>query len=74
MEEIRLKQSTGKALKFKGELIGSAEESANTAHPKYSGITGRWTELHLWRTSGGNYVGRKSNFTQWQGERKQLCQ
>jgi len=35
MEEITLKQGIGKALRSKGELIGSVEKSTNTTHPKY---------------------------------------
>ena len=68
MQEFTVKQTEGRALKFKGEKLASAETTANNASGKYSGSTGRWTEYHLWQTSGGNYVGKIIHRTQWQGE------
>jgi hypothetical protein len=68
MKEIIVKQTVGRALKFKGEKVASAETSADRASGIYSGSTGRWTEYHLWKTSGGNYVGKQIHRTQWQGE------
>lgn len=55
-------------LKFTGDMLASASSSANQASPDYSGSTGRWVELKLFRTSGGNYVCSQVSKTQWQGE------
>jgi hypothetical protein len=67
MEKITVKPSTGRALRFNGELIGEAETTHQTAPPNYSGETGRWQEYRLYRT-GGNYVGAIRHGPLWQGE------
>jgi hypothetical protein len=56
-------------IEFDGELIAEAETSANNASPDYSGDTGRWTELQLYRTKAGKFVASCVSRTQWQGER-----
>ena len=56
------------SLKFKGELIASVESSADRAHPDYSGTTGRWSELDLYRTETGQYVAARVDNTLWQGD------
>jgi hypothetical protein len=56
-------------LKFTGEMIAHAENSPDTARSNYSGSTGRWTELVLYKTKGGKFVCSRIHGTQWQGER-----
>lgn len=57
-------------LRFTGEEIASAASTDNNAAgSSYSGQTGRWTELSLYRTKGGKYVCHQVGRTCWQGER-----
>lgn len=68
MEQFTIHRDDEPDLSFTGELLASASSSADTAHPDYSGTTGRWTELELYRTQGGTYICARIERTQWQGE------
>ena len=56
-------------LRFVGEKIASTSYSADRGSSDFSGETGRWTTLALYRTAGGKYVCHRIDHTQWQGER-----
>ena len=67
---ITLRVDNKPDLRFEGECIGSASSSDNNASgSSYSGSTGRWTELKLYKTKGGRYVCHQIGYTRWQGER-----
>jgi hypothetical protein len=59
MNEFKLDVTNGRPVKFKGESI---------AHDKEQTGTGRFTDLELYKTSGGNFVCERVEITQWQGE------
>jgi len=70
METFTLQRDNKPDLRFSGERIGSAsstDEQAITS--SYSGQTGRWAELELYKTEGGRYVCHMIGRTRWQGER-----
>lgn len=70
METFTIKRDNEPDLRLSGEIIGHAASSANNAAgSRYSGQTGRWTELTLYKTAGGKYVCEQVGRTQWQGER-----
>ena len=56
-------------LKFEGEKIAGTSNSADRGHSEFSGETGRWTSLALYRTTSGKYVCHRIDHTQWAGER-----
>ena len=68
MEEHVIRRSGERDLRFVGKLIAEAISSANNARSDYSGSTGRWTELRLYRTAGEQYVCERIGRTRWQGE------
>lgn len=68
MNEYIIKRDNKTSLNFNGELIASAASDANNYSGSYSGTTGRWTELELYRTAGSRYVAVQVGRTQWQGE------
>jgi hypothetical protein len=68
MEQITVERDGAANIRFKGELIATTSSSANNASSYYSGSTGRWKTLNLWKTAGGKYVGQIVGHTQWQGE------
>lgn len=68
METITLENDNAPEVRFTGELVATAKSSANNASGHYSGATGRWTELRLYRTAGGRYVAQSVGHTQWAGE------
>ena len=69
-ETIVLDRDNGAALRFEGALMASISSSPNTAHGgRYSGETGRWMTLRLYRTRGGKYATQRISHTQWQGEK-----
>lgn len=68
MNKTTVKNDNGSDIKFTGEEVASAASSADTAHPDYSGMTGRSTTLRLYRTKAAKYVGERVEHTQWQGE------
>lgn len=69
MEQFIVKRDGERDLKFVGEKIASVSSSSNNASSSYSGSTGRWTELTLYRTKGGKYVCQQIGRTCWQGEK-----
>ncbi|HAV1239649.1 TPA: hypothetical protein JGU28_004427 [Salmonella enterica] len=70
MKTYTLDIDNARNIRFTGEIIGSAASSDNNAMGhSYSGETGRWTELRLYRTSGGNFVCHQIERTCWQGQR-----
>ena len=69
MEKITLKRTGLRPLSFTGELVTGFETSPDRAAGSYwSGATGRWYEVNLYRTAKGRYVVQVSHYTQWQGE------
>jgi hypothetical protein len=68
MTKFELNRDNDRNVVFTGELIGSASSSPNNAHSNYSGGSGRWSELNLYKTAGGKFVCHSIGRTQWQGE------
>jgi hypothetical protein len=68
METHTIERDGDTDLRFKGELLASASSSPDTARSDYSGSTGRWTVLELYRTAAGNYVVHEVGRTSWDGE------
>ena len=70
METFTLEIDNAPSVRFTGELVASAASSDNQAMgSSYSGETGRWTELALYKTKGGKFVCHQVGRTCWQGER-----
>lgn len=70
METFTLGIDNAPSVRFTGELVASAASSDNQAMgSSYSGQTGRWTELALYKTKGGKFICHQVGRTRWQGER-----
>lgn len=69
MKKYTIQNDGEKNIRFTGEEIASASTSPDTARSDYSGSTGRWQVLTLYKTQGGKFVCQRMNGTQWQGER-----
>lgn len=70
METITVEIDNAPDIRFTGELVARASSSDNNAAGRrYSGQTGRWTELALYKTQGGKYICHQVGRTHWQGER-----
>ena len=69
METFTLEIDNAPSIRFTGERIARSCSSDNNAAGSYSGQTGRWTELELYKTVGGKYVCHQVGCTRWQGER-----
>jgi hypothetical protein len=69
MEKFTLKVDNQPSIRFTGSLIGSAENSDDRATGRsFSGETGRWTELALYKTKGGKFVCHQIGRTRWARE------
>lgn len=68
METITITVDNAPDIRFTGEQLASVQSSANNAAGNYSGSTGRWTELALYKTAGGKFICHEIGRTQWQGE------
>lgn len=66
---ITIQRDGAPDIRFVGERIAATCSSADRGNSYFSGSTGRWTELELYRTRGGKYVAQQIGCTQWQGER-----
>ena len=70
METFTLEMDNAPGARFTGELLARAASSDNQAMGShYSGQTGRWTELALYKTKGGRYVCHQVDRSRWKGER-----
>lgn len=70
METFTLQIDNAPDIRFTGELLASVASTDNQAMgSSYSGSTGRWTELELYKTSGGKFICHQIGRTRWQGER-----
>lgn len=70
METFVLRIDNEPNIRFTGELLAKSSSSDNNAAgSSYSGSTGRWTELALYKTKGGKYICHQIGYTRWQGER-----
>lgn len=72
MAEITLDNQGAPNLRFVGKLVAEMSSSPDQASSYYSGSTGRYTILRLFRTRGGKFVAEKTGRTQWQGERDRI--
>lgn len=69
METFVLRIDNEPNIRFTGELLAKSSSSDNNAAgSSYSGSTGRWTELALYKTKGGKYICHQIGYTRWQGE------
>ncbi len=69
METITLTFDNAPNIRFTGRRIGHASTHPDQAMgSSWSGETGRWTVLDLYRTTSGKYVCHQIGRTQWQGE------
>jgi hypothetical protein len=70
MEKFEIERDNGAALAFNGELLAKVSSSDNNASgSSYSGQTGRWQVLALYKTEGGKFICKRIDRTHWQGER-----
>ena len=59
MKEITIRRDGDRDLEFEGVELGSGSMKTGT---------GRGTDVHIYRTTGGRYVVAVRAWTQWQGE------
>ena len=70
MQEFQIDRDNGASLSFTGELLAKVSSSDNNASgSSYSGQTGRWQVLALYKTEGGKFICERIDRTRWQGER-----
>ena len=70
MEEYTVVRDDDIDLQFKGEELASVCSSDNNASgSSYSGQTGVWQELALYKTKGGKFICERVNRTRWEGDR-----
>lgn len=72
MEQITLSNPGAPDVRFIGKLVAQVSSSPDQASSYYSGSTGRYTILRLFRTRGGKLVAEQTGRTQWQGERDRI--
>ncbi|SFE41403.1 hypothetical protein [Nitrosomonas sp. Nm166] len=70
MQEFTIDRDNGASLFFTGELLVKVSSSDNNASgSSYSGQTGRWQVLALYKTEGGKLICERIDRTRSQGER-----
>lgn len=70
MKTFTLEIDNASNVRFTGELVASAASSDNQEMgSSYSGQTGRWSELALYKTKGEKFVCHQVGRTCWDGER-----
>lgn len=52
-------------IRFTGEMIASAESTDNSCCYNYSGDTGLWSELAVYRTIGDSFICHRADHTAW---------
>lgn len=66
-ERFTVPQTNGPDLIFNGDCLAAVKSSPERTDPNYSGSTGEWAALRLYRTTGGNYVGVREVHSNWVG-------
>lgn len=65
-------------IRFTGEMVACVKSSPEITSSLYSGQTGYWTKLMLYKTKGGKFICYQVINTLWQGEhaycRGQVCE
>ena len=69
METLIVERDDDRSIKFKGHVIASASSSGNRGMHDFSGETGRWKELTLYKTAGGKFICEQIDATMWSGDR-----
>ena len=69
METLIVERDDDRSIKFKGHVIARASSSGNSGMHDFSGETGRWKELKLYKTVGGKFICEQIDATMWSGER-----
>lgn len=69
VELITLENDNAPDVRFRGQLVASVSSSDNRGCRDFSGSTGRWAELKLYRTASGRYVCQRIGHSRWVGER-----
>lgn len=70
MEKITVERDNDRNLVFTGELIAKVSSSDDRAMgSSYSGETGRWQILKLYKSKSGKFIAQRISRTRWQGER-----
>ena len=73
MDTITLRIDNAPNIRFTGEMVASVASSDDmSAGSSYSGDRGRWTELILYKTKGGNFICHEIGHTRQQGERNRF--
>lgn len=67
-EEFVVQNDNEPDIAFTGQELACARSTGEHSFSNYSGSTGRWTELALYRTAKGKYICSEIGRTQWQGE------
>lgn len=65
METFTLKRDNEPDIRFTGEEVATADSYDPVGGPRNT----RWTELTLYRTTGGKWVCHEVGITRWEGER-----
>lgn len=68
MEQFTVRRDNDRDLRFTGTRLGHIQSTDGNAGRNSSGSAGRWTELALYRTTGGKYICEQIGRTQWEGE------
>jgi hypothetical protein len=66
LETFILDVSYEPKIKFSGELIASSINSPDRTMPDWSGSTGEWEELYVYKTLNNNYICYLRELTLWQ--------
>jgi len=69
MKLIKVCPTNERDLKFFGELVALTQNSPNSGMDDFSGSTGRYEVLKLYKTQAGKYVAEHQRVSQWSGER-----
>ena len=68
METKIVRRDKGLNLQFVGERVARVASSGDHTSSDYSGSSGRWTELALYRTQAGALICEQINRSSWKGE------
>ena len=68
-ESFRIDHDDGLPIAFTGNLLCIVESSPDSNRSNWSGMTGRWRRLELYKTRAAQYICVCRAFTQWERER-----
>lgn len=72
MGRVIIKRKEERPLTLEGTLLATYKTSPHKRHKNWSGSSGRWEEVKVYRANAGGLILHRAQLTNWRGENDRL--